>query len=89
MNDNLHKNQISHLNDISKEKRSTQTRKTASLDEKRIRKISCIFYNTGVISELETSKKQILKTYFWVLSFFSKISILYIFGGCTFYVCLK
>lgn len=70
MNDNLHKNQISHLNDISKEKRSTQTRKTASLDEKRIRKMSCIFYDTGVISELETSKKQILKTYFWVLSFF-------------------
>ena len=70
MNDNLHKNQISHLNDISKEKRSTQTRKTASLDEKRIRKMSCIFNNTGVIFQLETSKKQILKTYFWVLSFF-------------------
>nr|DAO33359.1 MAG TPA: hypothetical protein [Caudoviricetes sp.] len=57
--------------------------------KKGICKKPCIFNNTGVIFQLETSKKQILKTYFWVLSFFSKISILYIFGGCTFYVCLK
>lgn len=70
MNDNLHKNQISHLNDISKEKRSTQTRKTASLDEKRIRKMSCIFYNTGVISELETSKKTNSQDLFLGLEFF-------------------